>query len=415
MTGCGSLSVAMIVRNEEATLPGCLESLTFLGDSLAQVCIYDTGSTDATVDIARQWGAKVERGFWDDDFARARNCALAQVRTRWALIVDADDRVTARPDDVRTVLRTLESRADGADVAGVVTVADSRGGVIIGRTPSVRLLQPGTAHYRRRLHENVFLRRTGAEPPMVVVPADALSLTHVGYGLAETLPARAERNARIARLELADARRSAELPRVVAALVNRGRGRAEAGDAPGAQRDWAEAFALESGSAMGLLAGELLAFSLIDSGEPARALDIAQALERGEPDPGMLALIRGKALDALGKHREALAALQVARAPRSASGQVADPGVVLSLRAQVALKAGADAEALAALLGLLEFASAPEVIGPLLRLWGERPLESLGELLVRLYPDRAADLAGDFASAGVRGQAVAAALRRTGS
>ena len=82
------LSAALIVRDEEADLGRCLDSLSGVVD---EVVVYDTGSTDRTVEIARDRGAIVVDGFWDDDFSRARNAAMSHCRGRWVLSIDADE------------------------------------------------------------------------------------------------------------------------------------------------------------------------------------------------------------------------------------------------------------------------------------------------------------------------------------
>ncbi len=86
------LSAAMIVKNEERFLAGCLDSIAGLVD---EVVIVDTGSTDASVALATARGARVHRHVWQDDFAAARNAALDLARGDWILYIDADER--ARP------------------------------------------------------------------------------------------------------------------------------------------------------------------------------------------------------------------------------------------------------------------------------------------------------------------------------
>ncbi len=88
------IAAALIVKDEQANLPGCLESLQGLVD---EVVVYDTGSSDDTVEIALRAGARVERGHWDGDFARARNAALAMTSAAWVLSIDADERAVADP------------------------------------------------------------------------------------------------------------------------------------------------------------------------------------------------------------------------------------------------------------------------------------------------------------------------------
>lgn len=95
------LSLCMIVKNEEKYLPGALDSVQGIVD---EIIIVDTGSTDKTVEIAREYGAKVYFRPWDDDFAAARNESLKHATGQWVLILDADERV---PESVRTNLRAL--------------------------------------------------------------------------------------------------------------------------------------------------------------------------------------------------------------------------------------------------------------------------------------------------------------------
>lgn len=82
------LTAAMIVRDEEAVLGRCLSSIAELVDDIV---VVDTGSTDATVDIARAHGARVHHRAWDDDFAAARNHGLDRIDTDWILYIDADE------------------------------------------------------------------------------------------------------------------------------------------------------------------------------------------------------------------------------------------------------------------------------------------------------------------------------------
>jgi glycosyltransferase involved in cell wall biosynthesis len=83
-----SLGVSMIVKNAEATLARCLESVLPLAD---EIVIGDTGSTDTTVNIARKYGARVIDVPWENDFAKARNQVLAAGMCDWVLVMDGDE------------------------------------------------------------------------------------------------------------------------------------------------------------------------------------------------------------------------------------------------------------------------------------------------------------------------------------
>src|SRR5271165_6189895 len=84
------VSLCMIAKNEEDEIALALDSAHQLADELV---VYDTGSSDATIAIARAHGATVIEGYWDDDFARARNAALAACHGTWILWLDADESV----------------------------------------------------------------------------------------------------------------------------------------------------------------------------------------------------------------------------------------------------------------------------------------------------------------------------------
>lgn len=84
------LSAVLIVRDEARFLGGCLESLHGVVD---EVVVVDTGSVDATVEIARRHGAKVVHHPWRDDFAEARNVSLDAASGAWILYIDADERL----------------------------------------------------------------------------------------------------------------------------------------------------------------------------------------------------------------------------------------------------------------------------------------------------------------------------------
>jgi glycosyltransferase involved in cell wall biosynthesis len=84
------ISLAMIVKNEAATLAHSLESVRALAD---EMIIVDTGSTDGTIDIAKSFGARIYHFEWRDDFAAARNESLKRCNGDWALILDADEAI----------------------------------------------------------------------------------------------------------------------------------------------------------------------------------------------------------------------------------------------------------------------------------------------------------------------------------
>jgi glycosyltransferase involved in cell wall biosynthesis len=69
----------------------------------------DTGSTDRTIEIAREFGAEVHSFAWCDDFSAARNAALEHATGDWILIIDADEELM--PEQAETLTREIQAAA----------------------------------------------------------------------------------------------------------------------------------------------------------------------------------------------------------------------------------------------------------------------------------------------------------------
>ncbi len=84
------LSVAIIVRNEQEVIAETLESIRTIAD---EIIVWDSGSEDETINLARKKGAKVFQGFWKNDFSAARNACLSKVTADWVLWLDAGEKL----------------------------------------------------------------------------------------------------------------------------------------------------------------------------------------------------------------------------------------------------------------------------------------------------------------------------------
>lgn len=97
VSGKVTLSLCMIVKNEERYLPQCLESVKNLVDEMV---IIDTGSEDRTKDIARIFGARVYDFPWHGDFSEARNFSLSKAKGDWILVLDADEVIAEKDHSI---------------------------------------------------------------------------------------------------------------------------------------------------------------------------------------------------------------------------------------------------------------------------------------------------------------------------
>jgi glycosyltransferase involved in cell wall biosynthesis len=111
MSSPPSLSVILITHNEAGNIAACLESVAFADEWI----VLDSGSTDATCEIARAFGAHVVVASDWPGFGAQKNRALALARGRWVLSIDADERVTpALAASIRQVLAN-DSAADASN------------------------------------------------------------------------------------------------------------------------------------------------------------------------------------------------------------------------------------------------------------------------------------------------------------
>ncbi len=124
-----TLSLCMIVKDEEESLPTCLESVKNYVD---EIIIVDTGSTDSTVEIAESFNAKVYHHPWENSFSKARNYSLKYATCDWILIMDADEEIevkdayklreTIRDDDVNLIYMPAFSKEKGGTNSSVYLI-----------------------------------------------------------------------------------------------------------------------------------------------------------------------------------------------------------------------------------------------------------------------------------------------------
>lgn len=195
-----TVSLTMIVRNEEADLPGCLASCSDLFD---EIVIVDTGSTDRTKEVAaahvdKHGGpARVFDFAWSDDFAKARNESVRLSTGDWIFWMDADDRIPA--ESAGRISRLIESATEPTLylMETFSSMRTPKGDITRYCDHHVRLAPRRFCRWVRRLHEHIEMGHG------VFVEAVGIAIEHVGY-LDSSMEHRQARNLHIASRWLAE-------------------------------------------------------------------------------------------------------------------------------------------------------------------------------------------------------------------
>lgn len=147
-TASPKLSLAMIVKNESRCLARCLRSVRSLAE---EIIVVDTGSTDQTVAIAKEFGAKISNFNWCDDFAAARNFALNQTNGDWILVLDADEFAS------KTLTTEIGEFIRGKPAIGRLKIVSDfrRNGQTLRSQSFVSRLFPRGAHFEGKIHEQL--------------------------------------------------------------------------------------------------------------------------------------------------------------------------------------------------------------------------------------------------------------------
>lgn len=175
----------MIVKNEEKFLPGCLESVK---DTVDEIIVVDTGSSDRTIEIALSFNAKIYHLEWKNDFSLARNESIKHATGDWILILDADERLETA--DKAKLKKYLNSNYDGYYVKVISFGRDGKPEAI-NEYPRLFRNNPNY-RFEGRIHEqisNSILKNGGK-----LGRAD-IKIIHLGYAQDdETMSRKYERN-----------------------------------------------------------------------------------------------------------------------------------------------------------------------------------------------------------------------------
>jgi len=194
-----TLSLCMIVRDEEKMLGRCLAAVA---PAVDEIVIVDTGSTDATVEIAKSFDAKVIEFPWTGSFSEARNVSFAAATGDWVMYLDADEVLVA--DDIEQ-LRALTGRTWREAFYLVETSYTGElgeGGAMVNNALRVFRNRP-EYRFKDRLHEQIAHTLPTYIPGRV--EQTPVRVTHYGYlGSVRDAKEKSARNIELLRTQAAE-------------------------------------------------------------------------------------------------------------------------------------------------------------------------------------------------------------------
>ncbi len=100
------ISLCIITKNNESTLRNCLNSVKNL---VSEIILVDTGSTDNTKTIAKEFTDKIYSFDWKNNFSEAKNFALERASKEWVLVLDADEVISEK--DFKKIIGLIEHKS----------------------------------------------------------------------------------------------------------------------------------------------------------------------------------------------------------------------------------------------------------------------------------------------------------------
>lgn len=167
------ISLCMIVKNEEKYIEQCLRSVSSLVD---EIIIVDTGSTDNTIELAKQFNPKVYQYPWENDFGKARNYSLAQATGQWILVLDADEALYLEDiQKLRGILKKTKANGIGLKFHNFI---DEDSEENYNTHVGVRIFKNHYFHYDGVIHEQLVPNRKAI---VINLETTDVRVRHYGY------------------------------------------------------------------------------------------------------------------------------------------------------------------------------------------------------------------------------------------
>lgn len=170
------ISACMIVKNEELNITKCINSYQ---QYVNEIIVVDTGSTDATVQVAKGLGAKVFFFCWNNDFSQAKNFALKKTKGDWIIFLDADEYFA--PADLRSIISQADQEGFEAIMCELKNIEANDEQQVLDSMQHIRIFKSnGLIKYTNSIHEG--LQKADKKPlHCKVIAPEVLRIFHTGY------------------------------------------------------------------------------------------------------------------------------------------------------------------------------------------------------------------------------------------
>ena len=209
------ISACVITKNEEKNLPYWIKCVAAIAD---EMIVVDTGSSDTTIEIARNGGAEVYFFDWIDDFSAAKNYALEQATGDWIVFLDADEYFTE--NSLKSFKKALKYYDMDSNIAALIcrtiNIDKAHSDCVISTSLLPRVFRNSPdLRYKWAIHEQ--LENKSGNKKMVFAPE--LEIIHTGYS-EDRLKSKYNRNLSIMMRELENAETEHDRKRLYPYIAN---------------------------------------------------------------------------------------------------------------------------------------------------------------------------------------------------